>query len=108
MENIEFEKEFKEWIVNEIDDCDFVESVKSFIELNKSLLNDIYDAKGTIEVYKQDWKVMSDEIKRLKLINDELLSRIDNRDEQINKLTFMIENGLGFEDLKNDIDKYPH
>lgn len=108
MKNNEFEKEFKEWIVNEIDDCGFVESVKSFIELNKSLLNEIDNAKGTIEAYKQDWKIMSDEIKELKSRNNELLSRVDDRDNQITKLTFMIENGLGFEDLKNDIDKYPH
>ncbi len=37
-----------------------------------------------------------------------LNEQITEKDKEIEKLTFMIDHGLGFEDLKNDIDKYPH
>jgi hypothetical protein len=47
-----------------------------------------------LEGYTQCQKDMANEITQLK--------------KDIQKLTFMIDNGLGFEDLKNDIDKYPH
>jgi len=41
--------------------CDEYHSVKS-----KSLTDEIAELKGTIEVYKQDWKVLNDSNKQLK------------------------------------------
>ena len=74
---------------------------------NKQLLDEIEELKSKLILSEKKVKLnynciidLQSELKDKERVNEQ-------KDKEIKKLEFMIENGLNYSDLQNDIDKFP-
>ncbi len=81
-------------------------SFGKFVEILNST-SQKYTHQQTEELQKQN-EILRSDCKSIVKANESLQKKADELDKMNKKYIFMIENGLGLEDLKNDIDKYPH
>ena len=78
-----------------------------FIECLTALISENYVDKDIHDRLVERADELTTELEELKLKYDELLQQRDELRERCKKLEFMIEKGLGWDDVKNDISM-PH